>query len=131
LQNFVARQIRLSDPIFEARFRKLQPKLSFLLGIILQFLFVGSNANPFSVIKTNRRVLARLDLEDDDGFLICRWEQGVEDAILGLDTEEMDRLDQEVKRTGLTVDQIVLRNLFAFGEADAADWWKDPPSESQ
>jgi hypothetical protein len=58
------------------------------------------------------------------GFLICRWERAVVDAILDLDTEELDRLDQQVKRTGRTIDQIILRNLFEGGEADAADWWK-------
>jgi len=58
------------------------------------------------------------------GFMLCRWEQGMETAILDLDNEELARLDEEVKRTGRTIDQIVLRNIFEGGEADSADWWK-------
>lgn len=53
-------------------------------------------------------------------------ESGLEDVITEIPESELAEFEEESRNTGLSFEQIIIRNLVAAKEAEdsPADWWK-------
>lgn len=62
------------------------------------------------------------------GLVLGAWlESGLEDVVTEMPESELAEFEDESRRTGLSLEQLVIRNLVAAKEAEDSppDWWKD------
>ena len=61
------------------------------------------------------------------GLVLGVWlESGLEDFVTEMPESELTEFEEESRRTGLNLEQLVIRNLVAAKEAEdsPADWWR-------